>query len=75
MSSKNTSCFYKYREGCSQPTIGLSSGSPMEELEKGLKELGGGVAAPWGEQQCQPPDLPELPGIGPSTKEYTWRDA
>jgi hypothetical protein len=29
----------KHRGRCSQPTIGLSSGSPMEELEKGLKEL------------------------------------
>jgi hypothetical protein len=29
----------KYRSGCSQPSIGLSTGSPMEELEKGLKEL------------------------------------
>ena len=25
----------------SQPTIGLSTGSPVEELEKGLKELKG----------------------------------
>jgi hypothetical protein len=30
---------YKYRGRCSQPTIGLSTGSPMEELEKGLMEL------------------------------------
>jgi hypothetical protein len=29
----------KYRGGCSQPTIGLSTGSPMRELEKGPKEL------------------------------------
>jgi hypothetical protein len=29
----------KYR--CSQPTIGLSTGSPMVELEKGLTELKG----------------------------------
>jgi hypothetical protein len=29
---------YKYRGRCSQP-IGLSTGSPVEELEKGLKEL------------------------------------
>jgi hypothetical protein len=29
----------KYRSRCSQPKIGLSIGSPMEELEKGLKEL------------------------------------
>ena len=28
----------KYRGGCSQSTIGLSIGSPMEELEKGSKE-------------------------------------
>jgi hypothetical protein len=32
---------YKYRIRCSQPTIGLSMGSPVEELEKGLKELKG----------------------------------
>ena len=32
---------YKYRDRCSQPTIGLIMGSPMEELEKGLKELKG----------------------------------
>jgi hypothetical protein len=31
----------KYRCGCSQPTIRLSTGSPMEELEKGPKELKG----------------------------------
>jgi hypothetical protein len=35
----------KYRGGCSQATIGLSMGSKMEELEKGLKELRG-FAAP-----------------------------
>jgi hypothetical protein len=34
-----------YRDGCSQPSIGLSIGSPMKELEKGLKELKG-FAAP-----------------------------
>jgi hypothetical protein len=31
----------KYRGRCSQPTIGLSMGSSMEELEKGLKKLKG----------------------------------
>jgi hypothetical protein len=35
---------YKYRGGCSQTTIGLSTGSPMEELEKGPKELKGFIA-------------------------------
>jgi hypothetical protein len=33
----------KYRGGCPQPTIGQSTGSPVEELEKGLKELKGFV--------------------------------
>ena len=31
----------KDRDGCSKPTIGLSTGFPIEELEKGLKELKG----------------------------------
>jgi hypothetical protein len=30
-----------------QPTIGLSEGSPMEELERRLKQLSG-FAVPWG---------------------------
>jgi hypothetical protein len=34
----------KYRGGCSQPTIVLSSVSPVEELEKVPKELKGFVA-------------------------------
>ena len=29
----------KYRSGCSQPSIGLSIGSSMKELEKGPKGL------------------------------------
>jgi hypothetical protein len=40
----------KYRDGCSQPTIGLKwggGGDPVEELEKELKELRG-FATPWG---------------------------
>ena len=56
-----------------QPTLGLSAGFPVEELEEGLKELRG-FAATWGEQQCQPAWCPELPGTGPQTKEYTWSD-
>ena len=35
----------KYRSGGSQPSIGLTTGSLMEELEKGPKELKG-FAAP-----------------------------
>jgi hypothetical protein len=43
----------KYRGGYLQPTIGLSTGSLMEELEKGLKKLrgfaalGGGYSVNW----------------------------
>jgi hypothetical protein len=36
----------KYRGRCSQPNIGLSAGSPMEKLEKGLKELREGGCSP-----------------------------
>ena len=32
---------YKHRDGCLQPTIGLSTGFSIEELEKGPKELKG----------------------------------
>jgi hypothetical protein len=32
---------YKYRGGCLMPTVGLSMGSLIEELEKELKELKG----------------------------------
>ena len=35
-----------------QPIIGLSVGSLMYDLEKGLKELRG-FAAPWREQRCE----------------------
>jgi hypothetical protein len=34
----------KYRSGCSQPSIRLSTGSPKEDLEKGHKELKGFAA-------------------------------
>jgi hypothetical protein len=34
----------KYRSQFSQPSIELSTGSPMKELEKGLKELNGFAA-------------------------------
>jgi hypothetical protein len=33
--------YYKHRGRCLQSTIGLSTGSPKEELEKGLIELKG----------------------------------
>jgi hypothetical protein len=47
----------KCRGGCSQPTIGLSTGSPVEELEKGPKELKGFVE----EQQYEPTSTPRAP--------------
>jgi hypothetical protein len=34
----------KYRGGCLKLNIELSTGSPVEELEKGLKELKGFVS-------------------------------
>jgi hypothetical protein len=45
----------------------------MGELEKGLKELRG-FATPCGEQLSTGQTLPELPGTGPPTKDYTWKD-
>jgi hypothetical protein len=38
----------KFRGRCYKPTFGLSVGSLMGELEKGLKEMRG-FAAPWEE--------------------------
>jgi hypothetical protein len=61
---------YKYRGGCLQPTIGLITGSPTEVLEKGPKEMKG-FATPQDNNINQPVPQ-ELPGIKPSTKEYTW---
>ena len=54
----------------SQPTIGPSTGSPVEELEKGLKELKG-FATHRKNNNINQPDPPELPGTKPSTMEYT----
>jgi hypothetical protein len=45
----------------------------MEKLEKGLKELKG-FATHRKNSNISQPDLPELPGTKPPTKEYTWRD-
>ena len=63
----------KYRGRCFQPTIELSTGSLLEELEKGLKELRG-FAAPLGGREATVSTgqiKPELLGTGPPTKEYT----
>ena len=63
----------KYRIRCSQSTIGLSTGSPMEELEKVPRELKG-FATSQEEQQYETMCTPEVIGTKPPTKEYTWRD-
>jgi hypothetical protein len=63
----------KYRGGCLQPTIGLSTGSPMKELERGLKELKGLQPCRMNNNINQP-EPSELAGTKPPTKEYTWRD-
>ena len=64
----------KYRSGCSQSTIELSMESPIEELEKGLKELKGFATHRKNNNINQPDTYPDLPGTKPPTKEYTWRD-
>jgi hypothetical protein len=59
----------KYRGECSQPTIGM--GSPIEKLEKKLKEL------KWFATHRKNHNInqPEFPGTKPSTKEYTWSNS
>jgi hypothetical protein len=53
--------------------LALSMRTPMEKLEKGLKELRG-FAISWREQQCQLARPPDLLEIGPPIKEDSWRD-
>jgi|UPI0000F5122F hypothetical protein len=58
-------------KSASQPTIGLSTGFPIEELDKEPKELKG--LQPYKKNDnINQPDPPELPGTKPSTKKYTW---
>jgi hypothetical protein len=57
---------YTYRGGCLKLVIGLSVGSPVEELEKGLEEL------KRKNNNINQPEPPELPGTKRSIKEYTW---
>ena len=59
----------KYRGGCSQPTIELST---MDELEKRPKELKGLLCHR--KNNMNHPAPPELPGSKPSTIEYTGMD-
>jgi hypothetical protein len=63
----------KYRGRCwphAQPTIGLSMGSPTEELEKRLKELKEFATHRKNNNSNQPYPL-KLPGTKSPTKEYT----
>ena len=64
----------KYRGGHSQPVIELNPGYPMEELEKGSKELKELSATHRRNNNMNHPVPPELPGTKLPTKEYTWRD-
>jgi hypothetical protein len=48
--------------------MGLNTRSLMEELEKGLKELKGFVTHRK-KNNINQPDLPEIPGTKPTTKE------
>jgi hypothetical protein len=53
----------------------IKQGDPMEELEKGLKELMGfAIHRKNNNINQQNPPPPELPGTKPPTKEHTWRD-
>ena len=56
-----------------QPTFGMSMASPMEELEKGLKELKMFVTHRKN-NNIKHSDLPELLGTKAPTKEYMCRD-
>lgn len=57
---------------CLQLVIRLSTGIPMEELKKGLKELKE-FGTPQEEKYINNPDTQELPETKPTTREYTWR--
>jgi len=48
-------------------------GSPIEELEKGLKDLKG-FATHRKNNNINQPDILEFLGTKPPTKEYTWKD-
>ena len=54
-----------------QQTIGLSTRSPIEESEKGLKELKR-FATYRKNNNINQPDALGLPGTKSSTKEYIW---
>jgi hypothetical protein len=56
----SASAWHIFRGGWSQPAIGLRTRSPMEELEKGSKELKG-FATPQEEQQYEQTSNPRAP--------------
>ena len=64
----------KYRDGSSQPTIRLNTGSPMKELKKGPKNLMDQQPHRRNNNMSQPVP-PEIPGIKLTTKDYTWWDS
>ena len=50
-----------YRSACPQTAIGMSTGSPIEELEKGPKELKWFVAPKEKKNQKEPTSTPRAP--------------
>ena len=64
----------KYRGGCSQPSIRLSTETQMEELQEGPKEVKE-LVTPKRNNDMNQPVPPEIPGAKPPTKDYTWRDS
>jgi hypothetical protein len=62
-----------YRGRCSEPTIGLSMCFPYGGVGEGIWGPEG-FAALWRDQHCQQVKPLECSGIGPPTKEYTWRE-
>ena len=64
----------KYRGKGSQSIIGLSIGSPMEELDKGLKEMKG-FETHRENNNINQPDILYLPGTKATTNEYTCRNS
>jgi hypothetical protein len=62
----------QYRCRYLQPTIGLSPGTPIEELGEGPKERRG-LQPHRKNNNINQPDHPEFLGTKPPTKECTWR--
>ena len=58
---------------CLHQTIGLSTGSTVEEFEKDWRSWRG-LQPHRNNHNINQPEPPELSGTKPPTKDYTWRD-